>query len=58
MTSGGCTAPVGFAGEPTTIAFVRGVIAARTRSGSMCQPPAASVSTKTGTPPQNRTKFG
>ena len=28
MTCGGWTAPVGFEGDPTTIAFVRGVIAA------------------------------
>jgi hypothetical protein len=46
------------AGDATMMARVRGVMAARTRSASICQPSAASVGTKMGTPPQKRTKFG
>ena len=52
------TAPVGLFGLLRRITFVRGVTAARTRSGSRSKPVRSCVATGTGTPPTSRTCSG
>ena len=52
------TAPVGLAGEFTTIAFVRGPSRPATASGEYWNPSSSATGTVTGTPSAYRTKFG
>ena len=52
------TAPVGLFGLLSTISFVRGVIAARTRSGSRSKPDPSRVSTATRTASSRRACSG
>ena len=51
-----CIAPVGLAGEPNSRAFVRGVMAAATRSASSRKPSQRRSGTGTVTPPANSTQ--